>query len=235
MDNFVEDLKKYFDETPKEKVLEDWNKSKEFDKVGPTVDEFINNTELNNIINMENYKLINKINNNITICTKVVVDGFDYYVSDNQIKNDDFMYCPVLKKILIMNLDTVLMLKNLDYDIDGKSKYNKNWLKKVLATNNQAIDLPKVIDKVEELALKHFHCTDKEQIESLDLTRKFNLWKEGYNKSQETHPFSEEDMIEFSWWLFKNIGQYNDDMTAHFEGKYFKDWKSQQPKILYYE
>jgi hypothetical protein len=44
MDNFFEELKKYFQETPREKVLEDWAKSKEFDNVGITIDEFLKNT-----------------------------------------------------------------------------------------------------------------------------------------------------------------------------------------------
>lgn len=40
-DNFYEHLKKYLNETPKQTILEDWNKSKEYDKVGVTVDEFL--------------------------------------------------------------------------------------------------------------------------------------------------------------------------------------------------
>ena len=44
-DNFVEKLKKYFNETPREKVLEDWKKSEEYDKIGPTMDEFMENTK----------------------------------------------------------------------------------------------------------------------------------------------------------------------------------------------
>ena len=42
--NFYEKLKEYFNTTPREKVLNDWNKSAEFNKVGPTVDEFIENS-----------------------------------------------------------------------------------------------------------------------------------------------------------------------------------------------
>jgi hypothetical protein len=42
--NFYEKLKEYFKTTPREKVLEDWNKSVEFNKVGPTVDEFVENS-----------------------------------------------------------------------------------------------------------------------------------------------------------------------------------------------
>jgi hypothetical protein len=45
MNNFYEELKKYFEVTPREKVLEDWAKSAEFDKVGPTVEEFLHNTK----------------------------------------------------------------------------------------------------------------------------------------------------------------------------------------------
>jgi hypothetical protein len=41
--NFYEKLKQYFEETPREKVLEDWAKSTKYDKVSPTVDDFLNN------------------------------------------------------------------------------------------------------------------------------------------------------------------------------------------------
>lgn len=43
--NFYEKLKQYFEETPREKVLEDWAKSAEYNKVGPTIDDFLNNTK----------------------------------------------------------------------------------------------------------------------------------------------------------------------------------------------
>jgi hypothetical protein len=46
MNNFYEDLKKYFETTPREKVLEDWAKSKEFNTVGITMDEFLNNNKM---------------------------------------------------------------------------------------------------------------------------------------------------------------------------------------------
>jgi hypothetical protein len=37
----IEELKKYFVVTPRDKVLEDWEKSSEFDNVRPTVEEFL--------------------------------------------------------------------------------------------------------------------------------------------------------------------------------------------------
>ena len=44
MNNFLEDLKKYFEVTPRDKVLTDWEKSAEFNKVGPTIDDFLQHT-----------------------------------------------------------------------------------------------------------------------------------------------------------------------------------------------
>lgn len=45
MENFLDELKKYFETTSRDKILEDWEKSAEFDKVGPTVEEFLVNTK----------------------------------------------------------------------------------------------------------------------------------------------------------------------------------------------
>lgn len=49
MNNFLEELKKYFEVTPQSKVMEDWAKSKEFDKIGPTVEEFLENSQHYNV------------------------------------------------------------------------------------------------------------------------------------------------------------------------------------------
>lgn len=39
--NFLEDLREYFKNTPREQVIKDWEESENLDKVGPTVDEFL--------------------------------------------------------------------------------------------------------------------------------------------------------------------------------------------------
>jgi len=52
--SFVELLKKYFDETPRDQVLKDWKETEEYDLIKPTVDEFLNNN--NNLKNQENGK-----------------------------------------------------------------------------------------------------------------------------------------------------------------------------------
>lgn len=33
MENFFEELKKYFESTPKDKILSDWEKTKDFDNI----------------------------------------------------------------------------------------------------------------------------------------------------------------------------------------------------------
>jgi hypothetical protein len=42
---FYEELKKHFENTQKDKLLEEWEKSAESDKIGPTVEEFLNNSK----------------------------------------------------------------------------------------------------------------------------------------------------------------------------------------------
>jgi hypothetical protein len=46
MSNFLDELKKYFESTPQNKILEDWAKSERYDEIGPTVEEFIRNSQL---------------------------------------------------------------------------------------------------------------------------------------------------------------------------------------------
>jgi hypothetical protein len=45
MSDFLEDLKRYFDTTPPDKIKSDWEKSKECDNIGPTCDEFMRRHE----------------------------------------------------------------------------------------------------------------------------------------------------------------------------------------------
>ena len=46
--NINELLKKYFKDTPREKVLENWAKSEKFDNIGPTRDEFLEQIQRGN-------------------------------------------------------------------------------------------------------------------------------------------------------------------------------------------
>ena len=51
-------------------------------------------------------------------------------------------------------------------------------------------------------------------------------FKEGAKWMQE-RMYSEENMINFAWFLVKNLGQYSDDKLAHFDGMYLKQFKNQ--------
>jgi len=180
---------------------------------------------------MKKYKLINTETKEETLCDKVVIDGFDYYVSD--------------EKSLSNNGDWYLGYPNYDtlfkWEMTGIHEGKQVWINKVIATNNPNINIPKVVDEVERLAYEH--C---DKVIPKDVTRSLHYsFKCGYNKSQETHPFSEEDMIEFYRWLNKNSWQdYNDIKQGLFVNSYgvqkqdkelLQLWKEQKPKTVYYE
>ncbi len=44
-------------------------------------------------------------------------------------------------------------------------------------------------------------------------------------KWQQERMYSEEDMLNFAWFLKENLGQFSCDRTAHFEGKYIEQFK----------
>ena len=44
-------------------------------------------------------------------------------------------------------------------------------------------------------------------------------------KWQQKRMYSEEDMLNFAWFLKENLGQFSCDRTAHFEGKYIEQFK----------
>ncbi|TDD78408.1 hypothetical protein [Flavobacterium caseinilyticum] len=46
MNNILEDLKKYFQDTPQEQIMKDWAETEKFDKVGPSIEEFLTKTKL---------------------------------------------------------------------------------------------------------------------------------------------------------------------------------------------
>lgn len=54
MNNFIEDLKKYFEVTPQNKIIEDWAKTEKFDQIGPTMDEFLIQANYHYNIQQEN-------------------------------------------------------------------------------------------------------------------------------------------------------------------------------------
>lgn len=41
MKDFLKEVKEYFENTPQDKIDSDWSKYEEFDQVGPTINEFL--------------------------------------------------------------------------------------------------------------------------------------------------------------------------------------------------
>ena len=150
------------------------------------------------------YKLINKQTGEEHICQKVTIDGFDYYVSDEKV-HFGYVWNSILEQVETM----------------FEEKTFHNSLKGIIATTNHSLMCPKVVDEVERLAnqkaLPHLRA----------------VFIEGYNKSQETHPFTEEDMIEFANFHFRQ--EFNaTPITTKTTKELFEIWKEQQPKIVYY-
>ena len=173
------------------------------------------------------YLLINQQTGKETICEKVSIDEFDYYVCAELPSIGD-------KSILDEeNFGPLIITHHIKCEIGYEGK-------KIIATNNHYLDIPQVVDedKVIKLAFKHIACTKDSQFDR----GVFHGFVAGYHKSQETHPFSEEDMVEFAVWLNDTDGIVK--QTKHIDfSKSDKEvakellqlWKSQQPKKVYYK
>lgn len=173
------------------------------------------------------YKLINQTTNEEHLCNKVTIDGFDYYVSDNP-KTDD--YCLNLKTNEFFKVPDNTYVEGLNKNTDDK---------KVIATNSPNIDIPKVktAHKSAEWWAADLYGYDKNcKLPTND--SEVNSFIEGYRISQETHPFSEEDMIDFGNWCEKlqkdnkEIRRNNASITRK---ELLQLWKEQRVKVVYYE
>ena len=189
------------------------------------------------------YKLINKNTNEETICDKVTIDGFDYYVIKADI-NDIKINCAIID-----SYNYLYKVKSFNAGIPCDDNGNGNLLnnRKVIATNNPNIGISKVVDKAEIMADEYFKDTSFGTTNIYDSYKKFI---DGYNKSQETHPFSEKDIIEFYKWVnqphpednrqplavyVKNIDMWWYNHKKYTTKELLQLWKEQQPKIIYYE
>lgn len=166
------------------------------------------------------YKLINKQTGETHLCEKVIIDGFDYYVSDENINVGDY-YLTFTNKTVMGNVRKC-----------EDSSYNFTHCKKVIATNNPNIDVPKVVDEVEELSNSWYYKSGKITPSKIEKSS----FIAGYNKSQETHPFTEEDMIEFAKKCCHfQSGTMSKDVSNQQLDELLQLWKEQKAKTLYYE
>ena len=175
---------------------------------------------------MKKYKLINNLTKEETLCDLVTIDEFDYYVNDNEIIQKDFY---------------------IDFRSDGNKleqfKTKEDWVlvgicdsKKIIATNNPNIDIPKIINEFENLAEQ-----DADKCEYYKHPNSDNGYydhvegfKAGYNKAKETYHFTVQDMLDFGKYCINN-------QLCKEENRYYQYWellqifKEQQIKTIFYE
>lgn len=152
------------------------------------------------------YKLIHKETGQEYLCDKVTINDFDYYLTDQLPYPNDIVHSSVANSIVRFT---------------DPRHFSEGTYKKVIATNNPSIDLPKVVDEVQRTAI----------LESMGNTVYMDGYRNGYNKSQETHPFSEEDMVEFAVHFHTRRLQHIQETI----NQSLKVWKEQKSKIVYYE
>ena len=116
--------------------------------------------------------------------------------------------------------------------------------KKVIATNNPNIDIPQILEEPNETLIHQIAADLGYRMLPDDLEEGI---KAGYKESQETHPFSEQDMIDFVLWKDENkfsvISTKEDWVSELLEysgcvyttKELLQLWQEQQPKIVYYE
>lgn len=168
------------------------------------------------------YKLINLKTNEEHLCEKITIGVFDYYVNDETIKQGDKWFDGT-------------NIRN-DYSLHVIDGFDR----KVIATNNPNINIPQVVGEVEMIANTLFESHSKNIMSPQFEMRR--MFIEGYNKSQETHSFSEEDMIEFGIWLNTYYVQHSvgcceniKTHTIHKTKELIQIWKEQRIKTLYFK
>ena len=205
-------------------------------------------------------KVINKNINQQFDCEEVEIDGYKYYI--------DYFQPIEVGKWYISNQSPRLCVKIKE----GKYPYihlnNKGeeiadfytWKGVIICSNNPNIDIPKVVDEVEDLDIlksKWYDNQEEDRSEAFvfqysgivdDALEKGIII--GYNKSQEMFPFTEEDMIEFAEWCQKpcledlrqpNVVYISSGNFYWYKHKKYTPkellqlWKERNPKKVYYE
>ena len=166
---------------------------------------------------MSKYKLINTTTKEEHLCDKVTIDGFDYYVSDEIIKdvrpyNGEWQ---IEKGYILNKLPTYLT--------------DLSECRLVIATNNLNIDIPQILEEPNETLIHQIAADLGYRMLPDDLEEGI---KAGYKESQETHPFSEDDMVEFGKYAHNDAFSLSNVKTFK---ELFQLWKEQQTKIIYYE
>jgi len=172
------------------------------------------------------YKLINRKTSEEHICSKETVNGFDFYIGG------------VIKDIHELNVwDTTDSKFHPYLKFIGTSKYaiesfEKGQFLKVIATNDPSKEIPQVVDEVEEMAKEVAEIEGKWGLDKVRAKINFLL---GYNHSQQTHPYSDDDMIEFASFCFDAVDDSSGKYVNKTNQELLEMWKEERIKTIYYE
>lgn len=146
-----------------------------------------------------------------TICSKIELDGFDYYVSDEPPKKEgEKCYSDYTKELAFYKLPHTIQCK------------------RVIATNNPNIDIPKIKDEVEFYFNKLSSNPPYTKIKNVNAIL-------GYNKAKETYQYTEKDMIEFVTWVKEYKFLDGTKSESEYTKKELLDiWESQRLTTIYY-
>lgn len=154
---------------------------------------------------MSKYKLIHKPTGQETICEKVTIGEYDYYVNNTPCK---------FGELCVTAQGNVVPSNSAHEHLQGK---------KLIATNNLTYKFAAYVEnEVHKLA-----ASDSYDRHLTYNTEYMHAYIKGYEKSQETHPYSEEDMITFAKWANRKEDKSKKELL--------EIWKSQQIKTIYYE
>ena len=203
---------------------------------------------------MKKYKLVHaKKQDTEHLCDKVTIDGFDYYLDYSQpIKVDKWYISNQAPRLCVKIKEGKYPYIHLNNKGEEIADFY-TWKGVIICSNNPNIDIPKVVNEVEKIADEWFLINGYNQFDYIhshripDAITTNKLFKTGYNKSQETHPFSEQDMLDFVLWKDENkfsvISTKEDWVSELLEysgcvyttKELLQLWKEQQPKVLFYE
>lgn len=176
------------------------------------------------------YKLINRKTGEEHICSKETVNGFDFYIGgvikdineSNVWDTTDSGFHPFLKSI-----------GSTRFAID---EFEKGNFLKVIATNDPSKEIPQVVDVAKKLALEVNDCIEmpdkKYDRDEYYLVKNFI---DGYNDSQQTHPYSDDDMKKFVIFCFDAVDDSSGKYVNKTNQELLEMWKEERIKTIYYE
>lgn len=185
------------------------------------------------------YKLINNKTKEETLCDKITIDGFDYYVGGKiKLHGENLENGKFYIEHTQIKPDRFSLFKR---DMEDDS-FENCFL--IIATTNPNINIPKVVNEIERLTFQEFKDWS---FGEHGPWHTYKMFQKGYSKSQETHPNSDEDTIEFGQWVSHNdwvylpskkywVNEEQEELEQKLSSKELLQlWKEQRIKTIYYE